>query len=507
MCRQIYVTAGADNNTISNNTVTNTKSTGTKDDNYGIDFRGGDNNVIQGNTVKNSGTMKYGIYVVAAGTNNKVIGNTVEGMRKVGLFLASGNPSNPLIVKGNTLTNNVTGLSLAGGAANIGSKPASATDKNTITGGATAILVESGVNAINFHVNGNCIDAPVFVNNTSFGTLDATGNYWATAPQMGINVFGNVDTSNALSSCPSSGGGTPPSGSSCCTYQSGWNLISMPVTPTDPMAIPPILTQYPFLHYEPGTGYQKPTKVLDTEGYWLYVPPSAAPLKVCVNGTSLMTDQTITLANKGWHQIGTGIEGAYWANTKITYNGITKSVGDAASAGWIIPSAFEYDTQAGSYAIAAVFHVCQGYWVYTYKDNVTLTIPFNQPAPPSSSSLSIKELPAGLTPPPPPLPELTETTDGLEFTNEPNPVTDVHTTTFVVKGTLSSLVKAVKVEIFDLSGRLVYESPEVSGASFDWRTENNYGEYLANGIYLYRMYALINGQWIVSKVKALAILR
>ena len=282
----------------------------------------------------------------------------------------------------------------------------------------------------------------------------------------------------------------------------------MPVAPTDPTAIPPVLNQYPFLHYKPGTGYQKPTQVLDTEGYWLYVPPSAAPLKVCVNGTSPMADQTITLASKGWHQIGTGIEGAYWANTKVTYNGITKSVGDAASAGWLVPSAFAYDTQAGSYAIATILHVCQGYWVYTYKDNITITIPFNQPAPPSSSSLSMTELPAGLTPPPPPsLPGSGGNADDLTFTNEPNPVTDVHTTTFMVKGLMASLMEAIKVQIFDLSGRLVYASAEVPGTSLNWHTEDNDGKYLANGVYLYRIYALINGQWIVSKVQALVILR
>jgi hypothetical protein len=95
----------------------------------------------------------------------------------------------------------------------------------------------------------------------------------------------------------------------------------------------------------------------------------------------------------------------------------------------------------------------------------------------------------------------------ISVTCIPNPITDVHTTTFVVTGPMSGLVKAIKVQIFDLSGRLVYESGEIPGTSLDWHTENQVGETLANGVYLYRMYALIGGEWIESKTKKLAILR
>ena len=94
----------------------------------------------------------------------------------------------------------------------------------------------------------------------------------------------------------------------------------------------------------------------------------------------------------------------------------------------------------------------------------------------------------------------------LEFSNYPNPITDVHTTTFAVKGAGAASVEALKVQIFDLSGRLVYEQEE-EGTSLDWHTENDYGEVLANGVYLYKLYARINGEWVASEVKKLAILR
>ena len=38
-------------------------------------------------------------------------------------------------------------------------------------------------------------------------------------------------------------------------------------------------------------------------------------------------------------------------------------------------------------------------------------------------------------------------------------------------------------------------------------TDSDYGEYLANGVHLYKLYALVNGEWVVSEVKKLAILR
>jgi hypothetical protein len=40
-----------------------------------------------------------------------------------------------------------------------------------------------------------------------------------------------------------------------------------------------------------------------------------------------------------------------------------------------------------------------------------------------------------------------------------------------------------------------------------WHTDNYYGEYLANGIYLYRASVLIGGAWVETTVQKLVILR
>jgi len=91
----------------------------------------------------------------------------------------------------------------------------------------------------------------------------------------------------------------------------------------------------------------------------------------------------------------------------------------------------------------------------------------------------------------------------LQVINVPNPVKDVHTTTFMVR---SVDVEAMRIVIYDISGAPLFEQ-EVPGNELVWHTENDYGEYLANGIYIYRAYVLVDGEWIETKAQKLVILR
>ncbi|MEM1544409.1 MAG: putative Ig domain-containing protein [Candidatus Bathyarchaeia archaeon] len=87
--------------------------------------------------------------------------------------------------------------------------------------------------------------------------------------------------------------------------------------------------------------------------------------------------------------------------------------------------------------------------------------------------------------------------------NYPNPVRDVHTTTFVVRGVEADLIK---VEVYDLTGRLVYVG-EASGNELTWHTQDLFGRYLANGVYLYKVYVKVGETWIVSDIQKIVILR
>ena len=93
--------------------------------------------------------------------------------------------------------------------------------------------------------------------------------------------------------------------------------------------------------------------------------------------------------------------------------------------------------------------------------------------------------------------------DLVSVLNIPNPVRDVNTTTFSVRGIG---VERIKIQIFDLDENLIYER-EVPGNQLVWHTVNNYGEYLANGVYFYRALVKIGGKWITTKFQKLVILR
>jgi hypothetical protein len=87
--------------------------------------------------------------------------------------------------------------------------------------------------------------------------------------------------------------------------------------------------------------------------------------------------------------------------------------------------------------------------------------------------------------------------------NVPNPVRDVHTTTFSARGVG---IEAMRIQIFDISQNLVFEE-EVAGTELVWHTVDAYGEYLANGVYFYRALVLASGQWIATGFEKLVILR
>jgi hypothetical protein len=72
----------------------------------------------------------------------------------------------------------------------------------------------------------------------------------------------------------------------------------------------------------------------------------------------------------------------------------------------------------------------------------------------------------------------------LEFGCSPNPVQDVNTTYFSVKGT--SPVREIRVYIYNFSGQLVYDSGWGPN-DLAWHLENRAGDVLANGVYYYRM--------------------
>jgi len=102
--------------------------------------------------------------------------------------------------------------------------------------------------------------------------------------------------------------------------------------------------------------------------------------------------------------------------------------------------------------------------------------------------------------------ELLVTTDEVKVVAYPNPIRDVDTATFQVMGTLATQVEEIRVQIYDLSGRLVWKDTAL-GSELDWHTDSLSGDYLANGIYLYSVQVRIGGNWINQDTGKIAVLR
>ena len=187
----------------------------------------------------------------------------------------------------------------------------------------------------------------------------------------------------------------------------------------------------------------------------------------------------------------------------------TKTWDEAVAARWIADVLWgAYNVSQDRYLAIDELDPWQGYWLYTYVPGLTMVLKFGAASlggaglSPSSSIVVQSGAP---TPPPPPM-QPTMDPSTLQVVNEPNPVRDVHTTTFRVVGPMASLVEAIRVRIYDLEGRLVYEA-EVPDSELTWHTENLAGEFLANGVYLYRVEVKVADQWITAQVKKLAICR
>jgi hypothetical protein len=96
--------------------------------------------------------------------------------------------------------------------------------------------------------------------------------------------------------------------------------------------------------------------------------------------------------------------------------------------------------------------------------------------------------------------------DQIQVAMSPNPIRDVHTATFRVMGSAGTEVEKMRVSIFDLAGRLVWEKEE-AGSELDWHTEDLSGRALANGVYLYQVQMKLDGTWTTTDLGKIAILR
>ena len=286
------------------------------------------------------------------------------------------------------------------------------------------------------------------------------------------------------------------------TYESvaGWYIISVPVR----ASVSSGMTVY---RWNPGTrAYEVPTVLEPEYGYWALLEGSAT---ASIAGTPPTYNVTIPITSAGWHQIS-----AAWGYPKSAIQVIkgseTKSWADAVTAGWLRDDIYGYKASDGSYSTPSTMSPWYGYWANARVSGLSLKLFYASSIPMSMAYTPMGATATSIGPTPDGLPAMPTTPStnvaDLVFSCSPNPITDVHTTTFSIEGAKGDSVSVIKVEIFDVSGRLVYEAEE-AGKSLDWHTDNMNGQYLANGVYLYKISVLLDGHWVTSGMKSILVLR
>lgn len=89
------------------------------------------------------------------------------------------------------------------------------------------------------------------------------------------------------------------------------------------------------------------------------------------------------------------------------------------------------------------------------------------------------------------------------LTVTPNPVTSGRNVVFALDGVEA---EGIRVQVYDVSGRLVYKAEGV-GSELTWNLTDTTGRLVANGLYLAVAYARVNGEWIASDLEKVLILR
>jgi len=287
----------------------------------------------------------------------------------------------------------------------------------------------------------------------------------------------------------------------------GWNMISVPLDPVDPAPVAvfgdDVMPLVIWRWSATAGSYLVPAEVAPERGYWLLVP--AGGTTVDVSGAEVTTDRALALGAAGWHQIS-----APWtypvAEIRLANGTDTLTWAQAVAAGWVEDAVWAYDPVAGEYVLASQLEPWRGYWIRTLVAGLTMQLLVAEAAPLSATAgLQPMAERVGLSAPPPP-PSTPQGAAELVIVNEPNPITDVHTTTFRVLGPMAAMVEEIRVRIFDLSGRLVWEG-SADEAELVWHTESLSGRYLANGVYLYQVQVKIGGDWVTTQLKKLAIYR
>jgi len=306
----------------------------------------------------------------------------------------------------------------------------------------------------------------------------------------------------------------------------GWHMMTLPgdLCETEPdlvSALSDDINPCYIFRYDPSSGgyvMAPPAENISYEagmGFWVRTYEDLA--NVCADVNS-KTEKTCIPLQTGWNQIGNpfNFEVAL-SNVTVKYQGNEVSLSQAQQNGWVSAYLFGYDTTASGYGMLdpanGQLEPWTGYWMRAYVDCEVCISPIPAPPPPPTQSVLLKPQALGLSgismPPSPPnfAKQLDEDVlSQLGVSNVPNPIRSRHTTTFKVEGKGAVLVQAIRVEIYNQAGQKVF-TQDINAKELEWHTNNDTGELLANGVYLYQVWVKIADTWYPTGVHKLAVVR
>ena len=270
----------------------------------------------------------------------------------------------------------------------------------------------------------------------------------------------------------------------------GWYLVSVPTLGEKAEIFGVTLYFWNGRTYEPLSG-SAPLDPL--RGYWAKL---LANKTVHARGNVPAEDQFAVLGRAGWHMISVP-----WPYPKegirVLLGGEEKSWSAAVASGWVAEAIWGFD---GAYWPATVLDPWYGYWLRALVDGLSLKFLYAEQA--TSSFPGFPEgkgvvLSSDLPPLPPSL------GNALQFMCIPNPAREA---AVVFKAVHPQSVEEIRVQVFDLTGRLVWEAAAFSG-EITWPLLDQTGRPVANGVYLYVLQAKVLGEWIQSGLQKLGVVR
>jgi len=155
------------------------------------------------------------------------------------------------------------------------------------------------------------------------------------------------------------------------SFSAGWSLTGLPLKPADSTAAAvfgdDLSQQFYMFDYNSSIGYLRSSILGSGRGYWLGLLSNAT---LDVTGVPYTDSISIPLT-KGWNIISNPLAVPILKDSlTVRQSGVTKTYGDAMSAGWIAAGLQTY--QPNSYFSQDTLALWNGYWISALQDNVSL---------------------------------------------------------------------------------------------------------------------------------------